>query len=96
MPLFGRAFAVPNKSTTILYRFRSLSTVLCPTEDRRIQGLFKELKRFPSTFQGIFNFQGLFNSSTFQACANPGWPRGYKTFSMLNSAEHEIYPAHKC
>ena len=23
-------------------------------------------------------------------------PRGYKTFSMLNSAEHEIYPAHKC
>ena len=21
---------------------------------------------------------------------------GYKTFSMLNSAEHEIYPAHKC
>ena len=24
------------------------------------------------------------------------WPRGYKTFFMLNSAEHEIYPAHKC
>ena len=23
-------------------------------------------------------------------------PRGYKTFSMLNSTEHEIYPAHKC
>ena len=23
------------------------------------------------------------------------WPRGYKTFLMLNSAEHEIYPAHK-
>ena len=23
-------------------------------------------------------------------------PRGYKTCSMLNSAEHEIYPAHKC
>ena len=22
--------------------------------------------------------------------------RGYTTFSMLNSAEHEIYPAHKC
>ena len=22
--------------------------------------------------------------------------RGYKTFFMLNSAEHEIYPAHKC
>ena len=23
-------------------------------------------------------------------------PQGYKTFSMLNSAEHEIYPADKC
>ena len=23
-------------------------------------------------------------------------PRGYKTFSMLNSAEHKIYRAHKC
>ena len=22
--------------------------------------------------------------------------RGYKTFFMLNSVEHEIYPAHKC
>ena len=27
-----------------------------------------------STFQGKFNFLGLFNSSTFQACANPGSP----------------------
>ena len=24
------------------------------------------------------------------------WPRGYKTFYMLNSAEHEIYHAHEC
>ena len=24
------------------------------------------------------------------------WPRGYKSFFMLNSAEHEIYLAHKC
>ena len=23
-------------------------------------------------------------------------PQGYKTFFMLNSNEHEIYPAHKC
>ena len=32
-------------------------------------------------------------------CADHGsacWLRGYKTFFMLNSAEHEIYPAHKC
>ena len=24
------------------------------------------------------------------------WPRLYKTFFMLNSAEHENFPAHKC
>ena len=24
------------------------------------------------------------------------WPRGYKTFSILNSTEYEIFPAHKC
>ena len=24
------------------------------------------------------------------------WPRGYKTFFMLNSVEHEILNAHKC
>ena len=23
-------------------------------------------------------------------------PRGYKTFFMFNSIEHEIFPAHKC
>ena len=24
------------------------------------------------------------------------WPRGYKSFFMLSSAETKIYPAHKC
>ena len=24
------------------------------------------------------------------------WPRGYNTFFMLNSTEHEIFPSHKC
>ena len=24
------------------------------------------------------------------------WPQDYKTFFMLNSADSEIYPAHKC
>ena len=24
------------------------------------------------------------------------WPRGYKTFFVLNSTEYEIFPAHKC
>ena len=41
VPLFGAACAASNKGTTILYRFRSLSTVLSPTENSRIQGLFK-------------------------------------------------------
>ena len=75
MPLFGAAFAAPNKSTTVLFWFRSLSTELIPTENRRIKGLFKAFAWFSSIFQGIFNFQGLFkkalNSSTFEACANP-------------------------
>ena len=42
VPLFGAAFAAPNKGTIILYRFRSLSTVLSSTENRRIQGFFKK------------------------------------------------------
>ena len=41
VPLFGAAFAAPNKGTTILYSLRSLSTMLSSTENRRIQGLFK-------------------------------------------------------
>ena len=41
VPLFGAAFAAPNKGTTILYSFTSLSIVLSSTENRRIQGLFK-------------------------------------------------------
>ena len=41
VPLSGAAFAAPNKGTTIVYRFGSLSTVLTSTENRRIQGLFK-------------------------------------------------------
>ena len=60
VPLFGVAFAAPNKGTTILYRFRSLSLVLSSTENRRIQGLFKAFERFSNTFQGRFNFQGDF------------------------------------
>ena len=52
-----------------------LSTVLSPTENSRIQGLFKAFGIFFSTFLSRFNFQGLFKSPvyscTFQACANP-------------------------
>ena len=62
-PIFGAAYAAPNKATTILYWFRSLSTVLSPTENSRIQGLFKAFEWFSSTFQGSFNFQGLFKKA---------------------------------
>ena len=48
VPLFGAVFAAPNKG-----RFRSLSTVLSSTENRS----------FSSTFQGRFNFQGLFKKA---------------------------------
>ena len=29
-------------------------------------------------------------------CIKDFWARGYKTFFMLNSAEHEIFSANKC
>ena len=51
------------KGTTILYWFSSISTVLSPIENSRIQGLFKAFEWFSSTFQGRFNFQGLFKKS---------------------------------
>ena len=40
-----------------------LSTVLSPTENNKIQGLFKAFEKFSSTFQGRFNFQGLFKKA---------------------------------
>ena len=63
VPLFGAAFAAPNKGTTILYWFRSLSKVSSSTENRRIEVPFKAFEWFSSTFQGRFNFQGLFKKA---------------------------------
>ena len=40
--------------------FGLYQTMLSPTESCRIQGLFKAFERFSSTFQGRFNFKGLF------------------------------------
>ena len=34
--LFGAAYAAPNKGKTVLYLFRSISTVLSPTQNSRI------------------------------------------------------------
>ena len=65
VPLFGAAFAAPNKDATILYWFRFLSIVLSSTENSRIQGLFKAFEWFSSTFQGRFNFQGLFKNTFY-------------------------------
>ena len=62
MPIFGAAYAAPNKDTTILYWFRSLSTVLSPTENRRIQGLYKLLSDFPVLFK-TFKFQVLYKKA---------------------------------
>ena len=39
---------------------------------------------------------GLIVTFQFGLDARKTWPRGYKTFFMLNSDAHGIYPAHKC
>ena len=53
VPIFGAAYAAPNKSRTILYWFRPLSTVLSSTENKRIQGLFMAFEWFSSTLRQI-------------------------------------------
>ena len=57
--------------------FRSLSTVLSPTEKRRIQGLSRPLNDIPvfvkvNLFSRTFQ-ESLLNSTTLQACANPAF-----------------------
>ena len=84
VPIFGAAYAAPNTGTTILYLFKSPSTVLSPTENSKIQGLFKLLGDFPVLFKAdlfLRTFQeSPLNSSTFQACANSGmWPNSKLT-----------------
>ena len=37
----------------------------------------------------------LLNVGFLCVCFFLSWPRGYKTFFMLNSAEHEIFSANK-
>ena len=91
VPLFGAAYAAPNKGTTILNWFRSPKTLLMnPPVNGKYQGLLEAFECFSSTFRSKFYFQGLFKtilySSTFQACANPEhffakichWSREYR------------------
>ena len=46
VPLFGAAYAAPNKGTTILYGFRPQKTLLNPLANGKIQGLFKAFECF--------------------------------------------------
>ena len=51
MTLFGAAYAAPNTGTTILYWFRSLSTVLSPTEKVEFKDFSRLLSDFPVLFK---------------------------------------------
>ena len=66
VPLFGAAFAAPNKGTSILYWIRSLPTVLSSTEIGRIQGLSKPLSDFPLLFKADLIFKDF--SSLCEPC----------------------------
>ena len=63
VPLFGAAYAAPNKGTSILYLFRSPKTMLNPPINGKIQGLLKAFECFFSAFQGKFYFQVLLQDS---------------------------------
>ena len=65
VPLFGAAYAAPNSGTTILCSFQSPKTVLNPPVNGKIPGLSKAFECFSSTFQGKFNFQGLFKTNLY-------------------------------
>ena len=45
---------------------------------------------------GIESIKNYLNTDTDLDSEKWIWPQGYTTFFMLNSAEHEIFPAHKC
>ena len=62
VPLFGAAYAAPNKGTTILYCFKPPKAVLILLTNGKIQGLFNAFECFSSTFQGKFYFQRLFKT----------------------------------
>ena len=59
-------------------------------------------KLFLLSFTKIYSYVALHLRRTkFSKLLNPilasdAWPRGYKTFFMLNSVEQGIFPAHKC
>ena len=57
------AYAAPNKGTTIYFIMIKVSKDSVESFAKgKNQGLFKAFKCFSSTFQGKFNFQGLFKT----------------------------------
>ena len=44
--------------------------------------------------QHVFSWRNKKNVNASRLCLI--WPRGYKTFFMLNSAEHNIFSAYSC
>ena len=78
VPLFGAAFAAPNKGTTSLYGSRSPKTALNPPVNGKIQGLFKAFECFPVLFKANLFFKDFsrqccifkYFSSLCQPCTN--------------------------
>ena len=54
---FGAAFAAPNKGITILYRFRSLSTVLILRKIEEFREFSRPLSDFPVLLKADFIFK---------------------------------------
>ena len=70
VPLFGAAYAAPNKGTTILYWLRPPKQ--CWILLQMVK--FKDFECFSSTFQGKILFQGLFKTFLYiQVLLKPVW-----------------------
>ena len=72
VPLFGAAYAAPNKGTTILYSFRPPKTALDPLAN----GKFKDFSSHLSVFQVLFKVNFIFKDFSRQSCI-------FKYFSSL-------------
>ena len=87
MPLFGAAYAAPNKGTIILHWFRSRKSALNPPVKGKIQGLFRPL----SGFQVIFKANLIFKDFSRQSCV-------FKYFSSLcepcRDLEQDVFVKH--
>ena len=57
MPILGAAYAAPNKGTTFLYSFSSLSTVLSPIEIVEFKDFPRLLSDFPVLFKADLIFK---------------------------------------